>query len=132
MAMLRGDASFFFDIPITALPFISSGKVKALAVTSPIRSSVLPSVPTIAEAALPGFEVQGWNGLLAPADTPRPVIDRLNAEIVRILRRRDVVDQLKDQGVDVVGNTPEEFAEIIRMDVAKWRQTIVAAGIKIE
>jgi len=131
-AMLRGDASFYFDSPITALPFIRSGKVKALAVTSAARSSVMPDVPTIAEAALPGFEVVGWNGLLAPAGTPKPTIDKLNADIVRILRRQEVVDQLKEQGVDVVGNTPEEFAARSSADIAKWRDIIVAAGIKIE
>src|SRR5436190_6852699 len=131
-AMLRGDASFYFDSPITALPFIRSGKVKALAVTSAARSSVMPDVPTIVEAALPGFEVLGWNGLLAPAGTPKPTIDKLNADIVRILRRQEVVDQLKERGVDVVGNSPEDFATRISADIAKWRDIIVAAGIKIE
>jgi tripartite-type tricarboxylate transporter receptor subunit TctC len=114
------------------LPFIRSGKVKALAVTSTTRSSVLPEVPTIAETALPGFEVLGWNGLLAPAGTPKPVIDKLNGEIVRILRTREVTTQLKEQGVDVVGDTPEEFAAIIVANIAKWREIITAAGIKIE
>jgi tripartite-type tricarboxylate transporter receptor subunit TctC len=101
-------------------------------VTSATRSSVLPEVPTIAEAALTGFEVLGWNGLLAPAGTPKPVIDKLNGEIVRILRTREVTNQLKEQGVDVVGDRPEEFAAIIRADIAKWREIIAAAGIKIE
>jgi tripartite-type tricarboxylate transporter receptor subunit TctC len=131
-AMLRGDVGFFFDSPITALPFIRSGKVKALAVTSPARSSVMPDVPTIAEAALTGFEVLGWNGMLAPAGTPRPVIDKLNADVVRVLRMPDIVKQLADQGVDVVGNTPEEFATIISADIAKWREIIVAAAIKLD
>lgn len=131
-ALLQGDAAFYFDSPITALPFIRSRKVKALAMTSVIRSSVLPDVPTIAEAALPGFEVLGWNGLLAPAGTPAPVIERLNAEVVKILRTQAVRDQLRDQGVDVVGNRPEEFAAIIAADVAKWREIIVAAGIRLE
>ena len=131
-ALLRGDASFYFDSPITALPFIRSGKVKALAVTSATRSSVLPEIPTIAEAALRDFEVLGWNGLLAPAGTPKPVIDKLNGEIVRILRTREVTNQLKEQGIDVVGDTPEEFAAIILADIAKWREIITAAGIKIE
>jgi tripartite-type tricarboxylate transporter receptor subunit TctC len=131
-AMLRGDVGFFFDSPITALPFIRSGKVKALAVTSPARSPVMPEVPTIAEAAMPGFEVLGWNGMLAPASTPRPVIDKLNADVVRVLRMPDIVKQLADQGVDVVGNTPDEFAAIIPADIAKWREIIVAAGIKLD
>jgi tripartite-type tricarboxylate transporter receptor subunit TctC len=131
-ALLQGDVSFFFDSPITALPFIRSGKVKALAVTSLSRSSVLPEVPTVAEAALPGFEVLGWNGLLAPAKTPKAVVDKLNADVVRILHAPAVANQLRAQGVDVVGNTPEEFAAIIPADIAKWREIIVSAGIKME
>jgi tripartite-type tricarboxylate transporter receptor subunit TctC len=130
-ALLRGDASFYFDSPITALPFIRTGKVKALAVTSVSRSSVLPEAPTIAEAALPGFEVLGWNGLLAPAGTPKAVINKLNAEVVQILHGATVSGQLKEQGVDVVGDTPEEFAGIISADIAKWQEIIVAAGIKL-
>lgn len=131
-AMLRGDVGFFFDSPITALPFIRGGKVKALAVTSPQRSPVMPDVPTVAEAALPGFEVLGWNGMLAPAGTPRPVIDKLNADVVRVLRMPDIVKQLADQGVDLVGNTPEQFAAIISADIGKWREIIVGAGIKLD
>lgn len=131
-AMLRGDVGFFFDSPITALPFIRSGKVKALAVTSPARTPVMPDVPTIAEAAMPGFEVLGWNGMLAPAGTPKPVIDKLNADVVRVLCMPDIVKQLADQGVDVVGNTPAEFAAIIAADIAKWHEIIVGAGIKLD
>ena len=131
-ALLRGDATLYFDSPITALPFIRSGKVRALAVTSAARSSVLPDVPTLAEAGLPGFEVVGWNGLLAPAGTPWPIIEKLNTEIVRILRSAEVIALLKEQGVDVVGDTPEEFAGVIRTDIEKWQGIIKAAGIKIE
>jgi tripartite-type tricarboxylate transporter receptor subunit TctC len=131
-ALMRGDATLYFDSPITALPFIRSGKVRALAVTSATRSSVLPDVPTVAEAGLPGFEVVGWNGLLAPARTPRPIIEKLNTEIVRILHTSEVATTLKEQGVDVVGDTPEDFADVIRTDIGKWREIITASGIKIE
>jgi tripartite-type tricarboxylate transporter receptor subunit TctC len=131
-ALLRGDATLYFDSPITALPFIRSGKVRALAVTSAARSSVLPDVPTLDEAGLPGFEVVGWNGLLAPAGTPWPIIEKLNVEIVRILHSPEVTALLKEQGVDVVGDTPEEFAGVIRTDIEKWHEIIEAAGIKIE
>jgi tripartite-type tricarboxylate transporter receptor subunit TctC len=131
-ALLRGDATLYFDSPITALPFIRSGKVRALAVTSAARSSVLPDVPTLAEAGLPGFEVVGWNGLLAPAGTPKVIIEKLNAEIVRILRSAEVTALLREQGVDVVGDTPEEFANVIRTDIEKWREIVKAAEIKIE
>lgn len=131
-ALMRGDATLYFDSPITALPFIRSGKVRALAVTSATRSSVLPDVPTVAEAGLPGFEVVGWNGLLAPARTPRPIIEKLNVEIVRILHTPEVATTLKEQGVDVVGDTPEDFTDVIRTDIGKWREIITASGIKIE
>ena len=131
-ALLSGDVTFYFDSPITALPFIKSGKERALAVTSRTRSSVMPDVPTLDEAGLPGFEVVGWNGLVAPAGTPRPVIEKLNAEVVRILHTPEVETSLRNQGVDVVGNTPDQFAGIIRDDLAKWSEIIKAAGLKIE
>ena len=130
-ALLSGDAKLFFDSPITALPHIRSGRTRPLAVTSATRSSALPNVPTMAEAGLPGYEVMGWNGLLAPAGTPKLVIARLNAEIVRILRSPEVMSTLNAQGVDVVGGTPEEFASAIRNDIAKWAQIIKQAGIRL-
>jgi tripartite-type tricarboxylate transporter receptor subunit TctC len=131
-ALLTGDAAFYFDSPITALPFIRSGKIKALAVTSRTRSPVLPDVPSLAEAGLPDFDVVGWNGLVAPARTPQAIIDRLNAEVVAILRDPQVATSLGDQGVDVVGNAPQEFARIIEADIAKWRDIIRQAGIKLD
>jgi tripartite-type tricarboxylate transporter receptor subunit TctC len=131
-ALLSGDAAFYFDSPITALPFITSGRIKALAVTSRARSPVLPEVPSLAEAVLPDFDVVGWNGLVAPARTPPAVIDRLNAEVVAILRDQQVASSLAAQGVDVVGNTPQEFARIIEADIAKWRDIIREAGIKLD
>ena len=131
-ALLNGDASMFFDSPITALPLINGGKTKPLAVTSLTRSSAMPNVPTMSEAGLPDFEVVGWNGLVAPGGTPKAIIDRLNGEIVRILRTPEVTDSLKARGVAVVGNTPAEFGTIIRNDVARWAGIIKEAGIKLE
>jgi tripartite-type tricarboxylate transporter receptor subunit TctC len=131
-ALVRGDATMYFDSPITALPFVKSGRVRPLAVTSATRSSALPDVPTVAEAGLPGFEVLGWNGLLAPAGTPKPVINKLNDEVVRILHSPDVLKLLKERGVDVVGDAPEHFSDVIRADVAKWRDIVRSSGIKIE
>ena len=104
----------------------------ALAVTSATRSSALPDVPTMDEAGLPGFEVMGWNGLVAPARTPKPIINKLNAEIVRILRAPEMMKLLKEKGVDVVGGTPEHFAGVIRTDVEKWREIVKTSGIKID
>ena len=131
-ALLNGDASMFFDSPITALPFITSGKTRALAVTSAVRSSALPDVPTMAESGLPGYEVLGWNGLVAPGGTPRAIINRLNTEIVRILRTPEVTDLLRKQGVDVVAGTPEQFATAIRTDIDKWARIVKEAGIRAE
>ena len=131
-ALLSGDASMFFDSPITALPFISSGRTRALAVTSAVRSSALPDVPTMAESGLPGYEVLGWNGLVAPGGTPRAIITRLNTEIVRILRTPEVTDLLGKQGVDVVAGTPEQFATAIRTDIDKWARIVKEAGIRAE
>jgi tripartite-type tricarboxylate transporter receptor subunit TctC len=131
-ALLVGDASFYFDSPITALPFIKSGKTRALAVTSRTRSPVMPEVPTVAESGLPGFDVVGWNGLVAPAHTPPEIIDRLNREVVAILHDPQVSNSLAEQGVDVVGDTPQEFQRIIEADIAKWRGIIRQAGIRIE
>jgi tripartite-type tricarboxylate transporter receptor subunit TctC len=130
-ALISGDAKLFFDSPITALPHIKSGRTRPLAVTSATRSSALPDVPTMAEAGIPGYEVLGWNGLLAPAGTPKPIVAKLNAEIVAILRSPDVTSTLKSQGVDVVAGTPEHFAAAISADIAKWAQIIKEAGIKL-
>jgi tripartite-type tricarboxylate transporter receptor subunit TctC len=132
MALLRGYATLYFDSPITALPFIRSGKMRELAVTSATRSSVLPDVPTVAAAGLPGFEVVAWNGLVAPMGTPRLIIEKLNAEIVRILHSPEMATSLGDQGVNVVGDTPKHFANVIRTDIAKWYKILGPAGIKIE
>lgn len=130
-ALLGGDVKLFFDSPLTALPLIKSGRTRALAVTSVTRSSALPDVPTMAEAGLTGYEVVGWNGLLAPAGTPKPIIAKLNAEIVSILRSPDVMSTLRNQGVDVVAGTPEHFANVIRTDIAKWAQIIKEAGLRL-
>ena len=130
-ALIAGDAKMFFDSPITALPLIKAGRTRVLAVTSSRRSSALPEVPTMAEAGVTGYDVVGWNGLLAPAGTPRPVIAKLNAEIVRILRSAEVADTLKKHGVDIVAGTPEHFANAIRLDIGKWAQIIKDAGIKL-
>jgi tripartite-type tricarboxylate transporter receptor subunit TctC len=92
---------------------------------------VLPDVPPIANA-LPGYEARGWNGILAPAGTPKPIIDRLNKEIVRIVRSPEFAQNLTNEGAFAMGNTPEEFAAVIRADMKKWSGVIKEAGIKRE
>jgi len=128
-ALIGGEIQIYFNVPITSLPQIKAGKVRALGVSTKSRLAIMPDVPTIAESGVPGYEVVGWNGILAPAKTPRPIIARLHDEIVKILRSPDVVESLTAQGVDPIGNTPEEFAAIVRFDVAKWARVLKNAGV---
>lgn len=131
-SLLSNETQLFFDALITAIPQVKAGKVRVLAVTSPRRHPSMPDVPAIAEAGVPGYDVTGWNGILAPAGTPREIVAKLSADIVRVLKMPDVRDRLSAQGADPVGNTPEEFSAIIRHDVAKWAKVVKDAGIKVE
>ena len=121
----------FFGIP-PLLPHIKSGKLRALAVTGMRRSPELPEVPTMHEAALPGYEVSPWYGLLAPAGTSRAIITRLNAEVARVVRSADMKEKLAVQGAEAAGGTPEEYAAVIRADTATWARVIRDAGIRGE
>jgi tripartite-type tricarboxylate transporter receptor subunit TctC len=115
-----------------AMPLVKSGKLRALAVTSLKRSAAAPEIPTVAETGLPGYEATAWQGVLAPAGTPREVIVKLNTEMVRIVSQPDVRKQLGDQGYEPAGNSPEQFAEYIKTEIAKWTKVIKAAGLKAE
>ena len=120
----------FFDTPITALPQIKAGTVRALGITSSKRLPNAPEIPTIAEAGLPGYEVTGWNGLLAPANTPRPIIDKLNKAVVSSLQTPEVQKLLAEQGLEPAGNSPEEFASVMHADIEKWIRVTREAGIE--
>jgi tripartite-type tricarboxylate transporter receptor subunit TctC len=116
-----------------ALPFIKSGKARALAVTSPRRSNALPDVPTVAEAlGLPAYEALNWQGLFAPAGTSAPVVRRLADETIKVLNAADVRARLAELGFDPVGNTPAQFSAFVVAEQKKWIQLIKAAGIKPE
>jgi tripartite-type tricarboxylate transporter receptor subunit TctC len=130
--VLAGQVQALFSIALAAAPQIKAGRVKALAITSLRRSPVSPDLPTVAESGLPGFEVVGWFGWLAPAATPKPIIDRLHGEIVRTLRLPDVRDRLLSQSTEPVGNTPQEFAVFMKSEHAKWGRLIRAANIRVE
>ncbi|MEO8976071.1 MAG: tripartite tricarboxylate transporter substrate binding protein [Casimicrobiaceae bacterium] len=121
----------FVNLP-PALGHIHSGKVRALAVTTAQRWKGLPDVPTVAEAGVPGFETIAWFGLLAPAGTPAPLIDRLAAEIHKIVQMPDVRARIEATGAEPVGGTPAEFAARIRTDVDKWKQVAAAANVHID
>ena len=130
--MIGGQVHAMFDAMPTALPQVKAGRLRALAVTTAKRSAQLPDLPTIAEAALPGYEAAGWFGFAAPARTPREVVTRLNREIVRIIALPDVKERLISQGAEPVGDTPEEFAQFIKAEAAKWGKVIKSLNLKIE
>jgi tripartite-type tricarboxylate transporter receptor subunit TctC len=115
-----------------AAPHVKSGKLRALAVIAPQRLPALPEVPTIAEAGLPGFEVTTWYGVLAPAGTPRPIIARLNAEVVKAMHSPEMKERLAGIGTDPVTSTPEEFAAYIQAEIGKWGDVIRKAGLKAD
>lgn len=130
--LLAGQVNASFENFVAAAPHIKSGKVRALGVTSTTRVKGYEEIPTIAEAGVRGFNVVSWQGVFAPAGTPRAVIDRLNAEIVKILRMPDVRERMATMGLEPVGNTPEEFAAFQRAEIAKWAKVVKAANIKAE
>ena len=129
-ALLANDIQIFFDVPITAIPQIQAGRVKALAVTGKQRALVLPEVPTMVQAGLAGFEVAGFNGILAPAGTPTPVIQKLNQEVGRILKQPEVKQWFESKALEPLGGSPELFAQDIQSDIAKWAKILSAAGIQ--
>ena len=112
------------------LPQVRAGKIRALAVSPAKRTPAAPDVPTVAEAGVPGYEVSTFYGVSAPAKTPRPIIDRLHAEIVRALNSPDLKSRLQDLGADPVGNTPEQYTAFMQNEITKWAKVIKAAGIK--
>jgi tripartite-type tricarboxylate transporter receptor subunit TctC len=130
--LIAGQIPMMFDNVPPLLPHVRAGKIQALAVTSLARIAVLPDVPTLHELGLKDFDAVGWNGLLAPAGTPRDIVARLNTEVVRVLRIPEVRDQLTSQGADIVGNSPEQFAAWIRAEVRKWAEVVKVSGAKID
>lgn len=131
-AILGGEPKIFFAGMPPALPFVKSGKLRALAVTTARRFSAVPEVPTAMEAGLPGFEVDNWHGILAPAGTPKLVVRKLNAEIVRLLKLPEVKDAFGKQGAEATGSTPEEFAVYIRAELKKWANVVKDAHIRVD
>jgi tripartite-type tricarboxylate transporter receptor subunit TctC len=128
--LLGGRLQVMFSPASTVLGFVAEGRLVALASTGSRRASAAPNLPTIAEAGLPGFDTSGWFGLLAPAGTPREIIERLAAASNEAAKSPDVIAALAPQGFDMEGGTPEEFAAFISSDLAKWSRVAAAAGIK--
>jgi tripartite-type tricarboxylate transporter receptor subunit TctC len=131
-ATIQGETQMMFAVMQPLQGQIQAGKLRALAVTTARRFPLLPDLPTIAEAGFPGFEALAWNGVLVPAGTPRPIVQRLNAEIDAILKDAAVKSRLNAQGFELVGGKPEDFASLIRSESAKWAPVIKKTGAKID
>ena len=129
--LVAGQVQLSMPNVLTALPQIKGGKLRGLGVTSAKRATGLPDIPAIAET-LPGYEAIQWYGLLAPAGTPREIVNKVQAETARILVLPEVKARLAADGADAVGNRPEEFAAYIRTEIAKWGKVAKAGGIKLE
>jgi tripartite-type tricarboxylate transporter receptor subunit TctC len=129
--VLGGQVPLTMDSLTQGLPYVKSGRLRALATLGPARSPVLPEVPTVGET-LKGYEVVNWFGLVAPAATPRDVISRLHSEIVKILRMPDIKERLSSQGADPVGSSPEEFGAFMKSEAAKWARVIKEANIRAD
>jgi tripartite-type tricarboxylate transporter receptor subunit TctC len=114
------------------LPHVRAGKLKAVAVSSKTRSALAPEVPTVDEAGVPGYDVTVWFGILTVAGTPRDIVQRLNAEIVKILTSAEVRERFRNNGVEVVAGTPEHFGAFLKSEVARWAKVVQEAGIKAD
>jgi tripartite-type tricarboxylate transporter receptor subunit TctC len=127
--LLGGQVNTMFDLQLTAMPQIKSGKVRALAMTGAKRSALLPDVPTVREAGIPNYEVTAWFGFFGPAGMPRPVVDRLNTELNAIMRLPDIRSKFAELGVETESGSADEFSAFVRSEAVKWAGVIKAAGI---
>jgi tripartite-type tricarboxylate transporter receptor subunit TctC len=130
-ALLGGEISFMLNNPVVALPLVRAGKLRAIAVTGSRRSALLPDVPAVAET-LPGYESGTWSALQAPAGMPTEIVRRLNAEAVRHMGTAETRNRMAELGIEAVLGTPEQLAQLIRTDTAKWARVVRQAGIPLE
>ncbi len=128
-ALMSGDVPFIIAPPTAVLSNIKAGKLKAIAVTGPQRWAGLPDVPTVAEQGIAGYDVRSWAGLMAPAGTPRPIVDRLHSEVIKSLQLPVVKTRLEEMGGDVRGSTPEEMKTLVASETQKWTQVVNNAKI---
>ncbi|OGA47064.1 MAG: hypothetical protein A3F74_19005 [Betaproteobacteria bacterium RIFCSPLOWO2_12_FULL_62_58] len=131
-AMLGGEIHMQLIGISSVVPHMKSGRMRALAVSGAKRSSAAPEVPTVAESGVPGYEFDVWYGMLFPAGTPRAIVGKVNAEINRVLKSAALTQRFAAVGLEAAGNTPEEFATMIRAEIVKWRKVVKSANIKVE
>jgi len=130
--LIAGHVDVVFSDIAVMLPHVKSGRVRALAVTGPKPTPLVPGVPTVAESGVPGFAITSWWGMLAPTGTPEPIITRLNTELIRILQLADVKERFANLGVETVTSTPAEFSAFIRLEIVKFTKLTNELGIKID
>ncbi len=130
--LIAGNVQLMFDSTASALPHVRSGRARALAITTAYRMAALPDVPTIAETVVPGFSGAGWSGVIAPAGTPVPVIERINREVVAVLREPAIIQRMTDLAAIPDPTTPEEFGAFIRSEMAKWAEVARVANVRLE
>ena len=130
--LIGGQVQLMFAGIVPIDPHVKAGRVRGIAVSSAKRSISLPQVPTIAESGLPGFDVVGWYGVLAPAHTPPPIVARLNREFLKILQTPGMRDRLLSEGAEPVGNSPAEFTAFLKTDIARWARVVKTAGAKLD
>ncbi|HYC45197.1 MAG TPA: tripartite tricarboxylate transporter substrate binding protein [Burkholderiales bacterium] len=130
--LMAGQVQSMFGTMLAAVPHVRNGKIRAIAVTGPKRSIAVPDVPTFAEAGMPGYDASSWNGISVPAGTPRAVVEKLGAEIVRIMKIPGVLDRLAADGTVPIGSSTEEFVAFIKAEQTKWGKVVRAANMKID
>jgi len=130
--MFSGQIQILFDVPPVALPFIKAGRIRALGVSGRTRTPVLPDVPTIADAGIPGYDADLWFALFAPAKMPRDRASRVHGDVVKLLKTPDVKDRFAQLGADGVGSTPEAFTAFLKNEIAKWEKVVKASGAKAD
>src|SRR5437764_2035877 len=131
-AVLAGQVDMMFDAISTIMSHVRAGKLKALGTTGKTRSAVTPDIPTISEAGVPGYEATIWLGLMAPAATPKPTLERLSAQVRKVINAPDVKENWSKQGAVPMGMTPEEFGKFLREDIAKWAKLVKDTGMKVD
>jgi tripartite-type tricarboxylate transporter receptor subunit TctC len=130
--LLGGQLQVMFTVGPAGLPHIKAGRIRGLAVSTAKRSAFAPELPTVAESGLPGFNVFGWNGVLATAGTPRPVIEKLHALFITAMKDPEVRTRMAGFGFEPIGNTPEEFGAFVKEDIARWAKLVKETGAKVE